>query len=48
MQHNPANYTDPSGHIRSPHVMLDDRFGGKVYNRPRPLINPDDGSTEHT
>ncbi len=24
--------------------MLDDRFGGKVYNRPRPLINPDDGT----
>ncbi|HEM4261476.1 TPA: hypothetical protein U1629_001599 [Streptococcus suis] len=44
MQNNPANYTDPSGHIRSPHVMLDDRFGGKVYNRPRPLINPDDGT----
>ncbi|MBL6503478.1 hypothetical protein JNE31_03680 [Streptococcus suis] len=44
VQNNPANYTDPSGHIRSPHVMLDDRFGGKVYNRPRPLINPDDGT----
>ncbi|HEM3569939.1 hypothetical protein ACS6Y8_08105 [Streptococcus suis] len=44
MQNNPANYTDPSGHIRSPHVMLDDRFGGKVYNRPRPLINPEDGT----
>ncbi|HFI0902376.1 pre-toxin TG domain-containing protein [Streptococcus suis] len=44
MQNNPANYTDPSGHIRSPHVMLDDRFGGKVYNRPRPLINTDDGT----
>ncbi len=24
--------------------MFDDRFGGKVYNRPRPLINPDDGT----
>ncbi|MEI4698557.1 RHS repeat-associated core domain-containing protein, partial [Streptococcus suis] len=44
VQNNPANYTDPSGHIRSPHVMLDDRFGGKVYNRPRPLINPEDGT----
>ena len=44
MQNNPANYTDPSGHIRSPHLMLDDRFGGKVYNRPRPMINPDDGT----
>ncbi|WP_392364306.1 polymorphic toxin type 15 domain-containing protein [Streptococcus suis] len=44
MQNNPANYTDPSGNIRSPHAMFDDRFGGKVYNRPRPLINPDDGT----
>ncbi|HEM3699228.1 TPA: hypothetical protein U1C85_002325, partial [Streptococcus suis] len=44
VQHNPANYTDPSGHIRSPHVMLDDRFGGKVYKNPRPLINTDDGT----
>ncbi|HEM4666034.1 TPA: hypothetical protein ACHVD8_002181 [Streptococcus suis] len=44
MQNNPANYTDPSGHIRSPHVMLDDRFGGKVYDSPRPLINPEDGT----
>ncbi|NQQ99540.1 hypothetical protein HO839_02330, partial [Streptococcus suis] len=44
VQNNPANYTDPSGHIRSPHVMLDDRFGGKVYKNPRPLINTDDGT----
>ncbi|HFR3227472.1 TPA: RHS repeat-associated core domain-containing protein [Streptococcus suis] len=44
VQNNPANYTDPSGHIRSPHAMFDDRFGGKVYNRLRPLINPDDGT----
>ncbi|MGQ7363541.1 RHS repeat-associated core domain-containing protein, partial [Streptococcus suis] len=44
VQNNPANYTDPSGHIRSPHVMLDDRFGGKVYKNPRPLINPEDGT----
>nr|WP_282183033.1 RHS repeat-associated core domain-containing protein [Streptococcus suis] len=44
VQNNPANYTDPSGHIRSPHVMLDDRFGGKVYDSPRPLINTDDGT----
>ncbi|MGU8075025.1 hypothetical protein ACS60R_11245 [Streptococcus suis] len=44
MQNNPANYTDPSGHIRSPHLMLDDRFGGKVYDSPRPLINTDDGT----
>ncbi|HEM5199458.1 TPA: hypothetical protein U1304_002095, partial [Streptococcus suis] len=28
----------------SPHAMFDDRFGGKVYNRPRPLINTDDGT----
>ncbi|CYU92861.1 Cell wall-associated polypeptide CWBP200 [Streptococcus suis] len=44
VQNNPANYTDPSGHIRSPHLMLDDRFGGKVYDSPRPLINTDDGT----
>ncbi|HEM5251608.1 TPA: RHS repeat-associated core domain-containing protein, partial [Streptococcus suis] len=44
VQNSPANYTDPSGHIRSPHVMLDDRFGGKVYDSPRPLINTDDGT----
>ncbi|WP_421444259.1 RHS repeat-associated core domain-containing protein [Streptococcus suis] len=44
VQNNPANYTDPSGHIRSPHIMLDDRFGGKVYKNPRPLINPEDGT----
>ncbi|WP_449450414.1 RHS repeat-associated core domain-containing protein, partial [Streptococcus suis] len=44
VQNNPANYTDSSGHIRSPHVMLDDRFGGKVYDSPRPLINTDDGT----
>uniref|UniRef100_UPI0005163024 RHS repeat-associated core domain-containing protein n=1 Tax=Streptococcus suis TaxID=1307 RepID=UPI0005163024 len=44
VQNNPANYTDPSGHIRSPHAMLDDRFGGKVYDSPRPLINTDDGT----
>ena len=44
VQNNPANYTDPSGHIRSPHAMFDDRFGGKVYDSPRPLINTDDGT----
>ncbi|WP_228062250.1 MULTISPECIES: RHS repeat-associated core domain-containing protein, partial [unclassified Streptococcus] len=44
VQNNPVNYTDPSGHFPSPFTMMVGGGGRPLYQQPKPLINPKDGT----
>ncbi|MBF0776541.1 hypothetical protein BVE84_08830 [Streptococcus azizii] len=44
VHNNPVNYTDPSGHFPSPFTMMVGGGGRPLYQQPKPLINPKDGT----